>query len=172
MVLMGKRRAKQREDAVARGLHDITIVAMDRVDHQLEGGIDERARCFGIEVFHQIHRALDIGEERGDGLALTVDRRVGRRLHPHPRGDVNLNAASRLLAVCACGWSRRRGRGGQCCAAIRTEGFAGLRLSTAARATRRQRGAAVSAEALARRALSPALGASHTASYYTVWARP
>ena len=32
---MRDRRAEQREDAVAGGLHDVAVVAMDRVDHQL-----------------------------------------------------------------------------------------------------------------------------------------
>ena len=35
MVLVGDRRAEQREDAVAGGLHDVAVVAMDRIDHQL-----------------------------------------------------------------------------------------------------------------------------------------
>ena len=34
MVLIRDRRAKQCEDAVAGGLHHVTVVAMDRVDHQ------------------------------------------------------------------------------------------------------------------------------------------
>ena len=32
------RRAEQREDCISRGLYDVAIVAMDRVDHQLEAG--------------------------------------------------------------------------------------------------------------------------------------
>ena len=34
MVLAGDRRAEQREDAVAGGLHHVALVAMHRVDHQ------------------------------------------------------------------------------------------------------------------------------------------
>jgi hypothetical protein len=30
------------------------------------------ARFFGIEVSHQLHRTFDVGEQRGDRLALTV----------------------------------------------------------------------------------------------------
>ena len=36
MVLMGDRRAEQREDAVAGRLHDVAVIAMHRVDHQLQ----------------------------------------------------------------------------------------------------------------------------------------
>ena len=74
MVLVRDRRAEQREDAVAGGLCDVTAVAMDRVHHQLERGIDNRARLLGVEVLDQLHRTLDVGEQRGDGLALALDR--------------------------------------------------------------------------------------------------
>ena len=76
MIFVRDGRAEQREDSVAGGLHDVTVVAMDGVDHQLERRIDDCARLFGIEAFHQIHRALDVGEQRGHGLALAA-RGVG-----------------------------------------------------------------------------------------------
>jgi hypothetical protein len=64
-----------RKNAVAGGLHDITVVAVDGINHQLECGIDDRAGFFGVEVLHQLHRALDVREESGDGLTLAVERR-------------------------------------------------------------------------------------------------
>ena len=73
MVLMRDRRTEQREDAVAGRLHDVAVVAMDRIDHQLQRRIDNRARLFGIEVAHQFGRTLDVGEQRGDRLALALD---------------------------------------------------------------------------------------------------
>jgi hypothetical protein len=73
MVLVRDRRAEQREDAVAGALHHVAIVAADRVDHQLESRIDDCARLFGIEVLLKLGRALDVGEERGDGFALAFD---------------------------------------------------------------------------------------------------
>ncbi len=72
MVLVRDRRAEQREDAVAGGLHDVAVVAMDRVDHQLQRRIDDRARRLRVEVLHQFRRALDVGEQRGDRLALAL----------------------------------------------------------------------------------------------------
>ena len=83
MVLVRDGRTKQREDPVAGGLHDVAVVAVDRVDHQLQCGIDNRARLFGIEVLLKLGRALDVGEKRGDRLAFAVggerfNRRVGR----------------------------------------------------------------------------------------------
>ena len=35
-------------------LHDVAVVSMDRVDHQLERRIDDRARLFGIEIPHRV----------------------------------------------------------------------------------------------------------------------
>ena len=72
MVLVRDGRAEQREDAVAGRLHDVAVVAAHRVDHQLERGIDDRARFFGIEILLQFGRSLDVGEQRGDRLALAV----------------------------------------------------------------------------------------------------
>ena len=72
MVLVRDRRAEQREDPVAGGLHDVAVVAMHRVDHQLQRRIDDRARFFGVEVLLQLGRALDVGEQRRDRLALAV----------------------------------------------------------------------------------------------------
>ena len=74
VVLVRDRRAEQREDAVAGRLHDVPVVAMDRVDHQLQRRIDNRARLFRVEVAHQFGRTLDVGEQRGDGLALAFHR--------------------------------------------------------------------------------------------------
>ena len=79
MVLVRDRRAEQREDPVTRGLHDVAVVAMDRVDHQLQRRIDDRARFLGVEVLHQFHRALDVGEQRRDGLALAFGWLAGGR---------------------------------------------------------------------------------------------
>jgi hypothetical protein len=77
MVFMGERRTELREDSVAGGLHDVTVVAVDRVDHELQRRIDDRPRFLGIEICYKFGRALDVCEKRRDGLALAVeDRRV------------------------------------------------------------------------------------------------
>src|SRR5215467_12890033 len=44
MVLVGDRRPEQREDSIAGGLHDVTAIAMDGINHQLERGIDNGTR--------------------------------------------------------------------------------------------------------------------------------
>ena len=40
MILVRDRSAEQRENAVAGGLDDVSVVPMDRVDHQLQCGMD------------------------------------------------------------------------------------------------------------------------------------
>jgi uncharacterized protein len=44
MVLVRDRRAEQRENAIAGGLYDVAIVAMDSINHQLQRRIDNRPR--------------------------------------------------------------------------------------------------------------------------------
>src|SRR5439155_10328790 len=73
MIFMGQRRSEQRKYAITGGLHDVAAIAMDGVDHQLEGWIDNGTCLFRVEVLHQLHRAIDVGEQRGDRLALTVE---------------------------------------------------------------------------------------------------
>ena len=72
MVFMGDGRAEQGEDAVTGRLRNVAAVAMYRLHHKLQHRIDDRARLFGIEIAHQLGRALDVGEQRRDGLALAL----------------------------------------------------------------------------------------------------
>ena len=44
--------------------------------HVLEDGIEDLARLLGIAVGEQLHRALEVGEEDGDLLALALERRA------------------------------------------------------------------------------------------------
>src|SRR5262250_1606922 len=76
MVFMRDRRAEQGEDTVAGLLGDITVIVMDGVDHQLQRRIDNGAGVLRVEVLDQLHRALDIGEQRGDGFALALERGI------------------------------------------------------------------------------------------------
>src|SRR5208283_553099 len=119
--------------------HDVTVVAMDGVDHQLEGRVDDCARLFGIEAFHQIHRTLDVGEQGGHGLALAA-RSVG--------GGLFESDADRLLDH-RCRWLRAGGgspRSRQCGAAFAAEfEFRGI-VEPAAWAFETKCGTAVAAE--------------------------
>src|SRR5438309_2477932 len=72
MVFMRNRRSEQREYPVAGRLHDVTAVTVYSFHHQLERGIDNGTRLLRVEVLHQLHRALYVRKESGDGLALTI----------------------------------------------------------------------------------------------------
>jgi hypothetical protein len=72
MVLVRDRRAEDCEDAVAGRLRDIAAVAMHRRHHEVQHRVDDRARLLGIEIAHQLGRALDVREQRRHRLALAV----------------------------------------------------------------------------------------------------
>ncbi len=73
MIFVGDGGAEEGEDAVAQRLRDITVIAMHGVHHDLEGRVEGGARFFRIDSFDEGHRALEIGEEHGDGLALALE---------------------------------------------------------------------------------------------------
>ena len=77
VVLVGERRAEQRHDAVAHHLVDRALVAVDGLHHPLEDRVEELARLLGIAVGEQLHRALEVGEEDGDLLALAFEGAAG-----------------------------------------------------------------------------------------------
>ena len=77
VVLVGQGRAEQRHDAVAHHLVDGALVPVHGLHHVLEDGIEERAGLLGIAVGEQLHRALEIGEEHRDLLALALQRAPG-----------------------------------------------------------------------------------------------
>jgi hypothetical protein len=51
---------------------------MDGLHHQLEDWIEDLARLLGIAVGEQLHRALEVGEQDSDLLALTFEGGLGR----------------------------------------------------------------------------------------------
>ena len=73
MILVGDWRAEQRHNPVAHNPVHGPLVTLDRLDHAFEHRIEELLRILGVAVSDQIHRALDIGEQHGDQLALTLD---------------------------------------------------------------------------------------------------
>ncbi len=77
VVLVGERRAEERHDPVAHDLVDGALVAVDGLHHALEHGVEELARLLGIAVGEQLHRALEVGEEHGDLLALALQGGLG-----------------------------------------------------------------------------------------------
>ena len=76
MILEGERRAKEGHDPVAHNPVHGAFIAVHRLDHALEHGVEEELlRRLGVAVSKQLHRTLDIGEQHGDLLALTFEGR-------------------------------------------------------------------------------------------------
>ena len=73
MVLVGERRAEEGHDPVAHDLVDRALVAVDGLHHPLEDGVEELARLLGVAVGEELHRALQVGEEHRDLLALAFE---------------------------------------------------------------------------------------------------
>ena len=69
---MGKRRTKEGKDAIAQRLRHIALIAMHRIHHQLQRGINNRAGFFGVESFNQRGGAFEVGKKGGDGLAFAL----------------------------------------------------------------------------------------------------
>ena len=154
MVLVRDRGAEERHDPVAHDLVDGAFEAMDGRHHQLEDRIEDRARIFRITIGEQLHRALQIGEEHGHPLALSLQRRPRRQdaLGQMLRG-VRLGGLKPRLAG-RCRWDQRS-------AAAATKPFVAL----VGKATRRARGgereAALATEAPALAVLGPASATLH-----------
>ena len=82
---MGDGRAEQRHDAVAHHLVDGSLVAVDGLHHALEDRVQEPARLLGVAVCQELHGALEVGEEHGDLLALSLE---GAPRGEDPLGEV------------------------------------------------------------------------------------
>ena len=153
VVLVGERSAEERHDPVAHHLVHGALVAVDGLHHALEHGIEELARLLGIAVGEQLHRALEVGEEDGDLLALALQRRLGRE---DLLGEVfwRVRLRAHLLRRRAISLAEPR-------AAFATELLAGRTGRTAARTGETQAGSALAAELLGGRVLVTTLRTLH-----------
>jgi len=100
MILVGDGRAEQREDTIASRLHDVAVVSMNGVDHQLERRIDDRARFSGSRSRSSSVDPLMSANSAGDRLALALERSIARVHNSNGRR-------------CVLGWARARRSGSQ-----------------------------------------------------------
>jgi hypothetical protein len=70
---MRERGAEQRHDPVAHDLVDSPLVPVHGLHHAFENGVEQLARLFGVPVREQLHRALQVGEQHRDLLALAFE---------------------------------------------------------------------------------------------------
>ena len=99
MVLMGEGRPEEGHDPVAHDLVDGALVAVDGLHHPFEDGIEELPRVLGVTVGEQLHRALEVGEEHRDLLALAFEGGLGRE-----------NLLGEVLGRVALRWAESRAR--------------------------------------------------------------
>jgi hypothetical protein len=72
VVLVGDRSTEERHDPVARVLVDRALEAVHAVGQDLEEAVQDPVPLLGVHLLGQLHRALHVGEENGDLLALAL----------------------------------------------------------------------------------------------------
>src|SRR5579871_2027468 len=73
MVFMRPRRSEQRHDAVALDLVDDAVIAMHRLFHEIEHGLEPLHPEFGIaQAVDQAGRVSDVGKQQRQILAFTA----------------------------------------------------------------------------------------------------
>ena len=77
MVFVGQRRPEQRHDAVAEHLVHRALVAVHGVHHGVQGRVQDGRACFRVEVADQLRRALEVGKQHRDLLALAFQGAAG-----------------------------------------------------------------------------------------------
>ena len=77
MVLMRNGRPKQRHNAIAHDLVDRPLIAMHRCHHPFQHRIEELPGLLRVAVGQQFHRALQVGKQHGDLLALAFQGTAG-----------------------------------------------------------------------------------------------
>jgi hypothetical protein len=153
MILVRHRCAEQRHDPIAHDLIHRALVAVDGFHHELEHRIEELARVLGITVAQELHRALEIGEEHGDLLALALEHALGREdLLGQVLGRVRARGSEAGLSA---------GRSAHGMRTLQTELGGRGELATAVCAPSRERSRALQAELRPRGILSLASRARH-----------
>jgi hypothetical protein len=94
--------AEEGHDPIAHHLVDRAFVAVNGLHHVLNDGIEQPACLFGVAVGEQLHRALQVGEENRDLLALALQRGLGRQ---NPLGKVS-GSVGRGGRRASRGWGR------------------------------------------------------------------
>ena len=77
VVFMRNGGAKQGHNAVAQHLVHGTFIAVYRVHHNVNGGIEELLGGFRVEVFDEFGGVFDVGKQDGDLFTFAFQRRTG-----------------------------------------------------------------------------------------------
>ena len=77
VVLEGDGSSEEGHDPVAHHLVDCAFVLVNRLHHQLEHGVEDRACFFGVAVSQEFHRALQVSEQHRHLFALALEGALG-----------------------------------------------------------------------------------------------
>jgi hypothetical protein len=78
VILVRQRRAEERHDPIAHDLVDGALVAVDRLHHEFEHGIEDLAGFLRVAVGEEFHGTLEVGEEDRHLLTFALERSLGR----------------------------------------------------------------------------------------------
>jgi hypothetical protein len=154
MLLVRDRRAEECHDAVAHHLVDRAFIVVHGLDHPLQHRIEQAPRVLRIAIGQELHRALEVREQDGHMLALSLQRVLG--------GADTLGQMRRRVRGRRGETRRRVGRGAHGRGALRAELGGDRELALALGATCRHRGGAFGAELSPRRRLVLAARALHS----------
>ena len=70
VILVGNRRPKEGHNAIAQHLVHGAFIAVHRVHHGVQSGIEELLGDFGVETADELQRVFEIRKQHGDLLAL------------------------------------------------------------------------------------------------------
>jgi histidine ammonia-lyase len=73
VVLVGDRRPEHGHDPVAGEFVDGALEAVNRIGEDREEALHDSPPLLGVLLLGHVHRALDVGEQHGDELALALD---------------------------------------------------------------------------------------------------
>src|SRR5262245_51692589 len=108
VVLMGYRRSKQGHNAITQHLVHGAFVAVHRLHHQMQSRVEEVPRRLRIEAGNQLRRALEVGKQHRDLLALAFQSgTAGEALFYEMRWSV-----SQGRTVLGWGWHSGQSRRG------------------------------------------------------------
>ena len=79
VVFVGQRRPEQRHNAVTEHLVHRALIAVHRLHHGVQGGVQDGPGLFRVEVADQLRRALEVGKQHRDLLAFPFQGAFGRQ---------------------------------------------------------------------------------------------
>jgi hypothetical protein len=77
MVLVRQRRTEECHDPIAHDLVNRPLVAVHRLHHVFEHGVEELSRLLRIAIGQQFHRTFEVRKEHGDLLSFTFEGSLG-----------------------------------------------------------------------------------------------